>query len=304
MVSINSTAGADLEITSAIIDGTGFSSPSGNTAQAGVGLLKYGFGVLEFSGTAPNTYAGVTSVVEGVLSLNKGSGSGGVQALGGPLWVGTDNWDREGVKNAVVVRWMQDEQMPDNYSLAFQGTGTGGGLMEGDNAAVDLEQTSLLDLNGHQQGIGMGTSQWAIIMRIGADIQIGSDASGGLTGGQLTLNGNVMAESTNSFGRGSQITGGTLNLGSGSRQFDVVGTMNGGTSVYYAMPYELSISSNISSQVGADLIKSNTGGLLLSGNNSGMAGDVLVNRAPWDSATPPATMPWAPVWLRCPAAWP
>ena len=52
--------------------------------------------------------------------------------------------------------------------------------------------------------------------------------------------------------------------------------MNAGTTVCYPIPYELAISSSISSQVGADLIKSNSGGLLLSGNNSGMAGDLLV----------------------------
>ena len=52
--------------------------------------------------------------------------------------------------------------------------------------------------------------------------------------------------------------------------------MNAGTTIYYPLPYELAISSNISSVVGADFIKSNTGGLLLSGNNSGLAGDLLV----------------------------
>ena len=144
----------------------------------GVGVLKTGFGVMDFGGTAPNSYASLTQVNEGVLQLNKPAG---VNAIGGALLIGDDNWDREGVQNATIVRWMNNEQMPDAY-VASMVSNIGGyqkGVLSGYLAAVGIEQTGLLDLNGYSQGIGTSNSQWAIVMEIGGDIQIGADASGG-----------------------------------------------------------------------------------------------------------------------------
>ena len=79
--------------------------------------------------------------------------------------------------------------MPDNYVA-----NTSFNVLDASPAAVGIEQTGLLDLNGNTQGFGLSNSQWAIIMEVGGDIQIGTDSSSGLTGGQLNLNGNVMAE--------------------------------------------------------------------------------------------------------------
>ena len=61
----------DLNINGTISDGTGLVQTS---------LNKLGYGVLEFSGSTANTYAGTTTVTEGTLLLNKSSG---VNAIGG-----------------------------------------------------------------------------------------------------------------------------------------------------------------------------------------------------------------------------
>ena len=49
------------------------------------GITKTGFGTLVLGGTTANTFTGDTTVNEGTLILDKGTGAGGVNAIAGRL---------------------------------------------------------------------------------------------------------------------------------------------------------------------------------------------------------------------------
>src|SRR5574342_853038 len=72
----NTTSTVDLDISAAIVDGTGFAAAS---------VTKNGLGEMQFSGASPNTYSGTTTVNDGALTLNK---SANVSAMSGPLVIG------------------------------------------------------------------------------------------------------------------------------------------------------------------------------------------------------------------------
>ena len=129
--------GTDLTVTSAIVDGTGLQS---------LGIVKTGFGAMELGGTTANTLTGDTTVSEGTLLFNKGTGTGGVNAISGRLFIG-DNNVTNGFSRSDVVRWLQDNQLPTFL------------------AAVDLRANGWLDLNGHNETIGNVDAQNALTMR-------------------------------------------------------------------------------------------------------------------------------------------
>ncbi len=68
----DAAAGVDFTISSAITDGTGY-RPNG--------IIKAGFGAMQYDGATANTYTGTTTVNDGTLLLNK---SPGVLAMRGP----------------------------------------------------------------------------------------------------------------------------------------------------------------------------------------------------------------------------
>ncbi len=95
--------GTDLVVTSAIVD------EAGSSLRA-AGINKTGFGAMEFGGTTPNTYTGDTTITEGALLLNKGTGAGGVNALAGNVFVGGNDAHR-GLAGSDVLRLLQPEQI-------------------------------------------------------------------------------------------------------------------------------------------------------------------------------------------------
>src|SRR5581483_10984948 len=139
------TNGDDLTISSAIVDGSGLTS---------MGVTKTGAGTLVYSGNSANTYSGTTTVNAGTLALNKGSGSGGVNAMSGPLTIGNNTLagttanvgDGEGGQNSDVVQLRQNEQLPNAV------------------AAVTLQGTGMLDLAGNTETIGQANLQAALII--------------------------------------------------------------------------------------------------------------------------------------------
>ena len=102
-------SGGDLNISSAIVDGSGLINTD---------LNKFGQGVLVLSGSTANTFSGVTAVDEGMLVLAK---TNGVTAIGGPLIVGdnsnpaaegTGGTTATGWGNSQIVLYRGSNQMP------------------------------------------------------------------------------------------------------------------------------------------------------------------------------------------------
>lgn len=230
--------GTDLTVTSAVVDGTGLQS---------VGIFKNGFGTLELGGTTANTFTGLTTVNEGTLLLNKGSGAGGVSAMAGPLTIGDANVT-SGFAGADVVRWLQSNQLAD-YS-----------------ALVSLNPAGRLELNGRNDTIGGSDTQNALVMQAASTVDLG--------GGTLTLNGNILTSAANGAGLWTpvappRIVNGTMHLGNVPRVFEAGGDRS-------ELTYELDISANLTGTAG--FLQSNTLNLnatiYLAGNNSGLSGEV------------------------------
>ena len=228
--------GDDLTITSTIVDGSGIGS---------LGITKTGFGTLVLGGTVANTFTGTTTVNEGEVALAKPAG---VNALAGPITIG-DNLGTTAASafaSSDIVRLRAANQIPDNLAL------------------ITVTTTGLLDLAGFNETIGTAIGQAAISLQAGSTVN--------LNGGTLGLNGNI----TSSAGTGAtlwtpivapRILGGTLDLGSLARTIDQGGDQS-------ALPYELEITSAITGGVGAGIVISNSGTLLLSGNST-FGGDFI-----------------------------
>jgi autotransporter-associated beta strand protein len=234
-----------------VTGGTGDFNVSGNLTLSGVidgggNLTKtVNTGTLQFSGSASNSYGGLTTVSAGTLLLGK---SGAAQAIaGGGLTI----------NSGVLVQY-------NGTSTDMMGTG-----------AVTINGSAQLDFNGANDTIGNVT---IAASGAGADTTPLKNTAGGgsLTigtlgitpvagftsvlnagsGGTLTLGGTVTFTAATT-GR-ARITGTTLALG-GDRIFNIgLGTGIG---------FDLEISSAISGS-GNSLTKQGTGRLLLSGANS------------------------------------
>jgi fibronectin-binding autotransporter adhesin len=237
--------GNDLTITSAVVDGTGLQP---------VGIIKTGFGTLELGGTTPNTMSGPSEVREGTLALNK---TGGVNALSGQILVG-DATVTSGFRRSDVLLLRQPNQLPDFApAIAINHPTLGNTTYTG----VYVASTGLIDLNGFDETIGNADGQTALTINVG-EIRT--------NGGLLTVIGNI---STNPA-QGSQLwtpisaptISGRLNLGSVARVIDVGGDRG-------ELPFELDLSANLTGSQG--FLLQNSGTLLLSGDNSGLAGDVV-----------------------------
>jgi len=164
--------GADVLTLSGELTGTG-------------GLVKDGFGLLQFSGSASNSFSGTTAVNEGTLLLNKTSSD---NAIPGPLVING------------TVRLLQGEQIANS-------------------APVTINDSGLLDLNNLSDFIGSlaGTAGSSVALGSGLLTPGGNNASttfaglisgtGGLQkigAGRLTLSGN------NTYTGQTVVNGGTL----------------------------------------------------------------------------------------------
>lgn len=232
----NGALGIDLTITSAIVDGTGVQS---------MGITKTGFGELELGGTTANTFTGDTVVSEGVLILNKGTGTGGVNALAGRVFVG-DNSVQSGFSDSDILRLAQPNQIPDLL------------------APVDLRTTGRWELDGNDETIGQADAQNALTLRASASVDLG--------GATLTLNGNINTNAAEGAGLwtpvvATRIVNGTLAFGSLQRDLNVPDRAE--------LPFEMEISANITGSGG--FLTSGAGTILFSGNNSGLSGDIVRN---------------------------
>jgi autotransporter-associated beta strand protein len=261
----NSSNGtADLIITSAIVDGSGF---------AASGIQKVGLGDLQFGdGTTaglPNTYTGTTTVSDGGLILNKGNGTGNVAAMSGPLVIGDGSLGGStaaaGFAKTDVVRLAQDGQLPD-----FQG-------------GVTVNASGWLDLktNNNSDTIGTTDGQFALTVN-GGVVETGT--------GTLTINGDIsLTSSTSVTGVGASMTGAVAPSITGNvafparldRRINIADNAalqsDGNVSAVLTNP----TSSSDPTPAAADIRTTGAGALTLSGNNSGLTGNFFVqNTAP------------------------
>ena len=254
VVNNGNTAGSDLNVNSAIVDGSLNPSP----------LTKSGFGELEFSGSTANTYTGTTTVNEGTLLLNKGTGTGGVLALSGALTIGDANI-QSGFAESDIVKLSQPNQLPDY------------------NAIVTVNATGLFDLNGQNETIGFADGTTNLLATSALVVNLGTVR---LNGATLGVNGDFVTTAVSTAIAGLVVTpsvfrpalidgttggAGTLNLGNNFlRQFNIAAAAQ--------IQIDAIISANISGA--ADIVRTTSAGdLLLSGNNSGLTGNVFLTVA-------------------------
>jgi hypothetical protein len=162
--------------------------------------ISAGKGGIELGGKSSNSYAGPTSIGQGVLKLNKPAG---VPAVPGNLALGGDTPANSGD----CVTWLADRQMSDQAVITMAGT-----------------QPSFLDLGGHSEAV------LKIVMSPAAKIKTGSGgklkvrqivrdgkpiAPGAYTAsaGWIEGDGTVTIDLIVNVGRGAGITGGEIEAG-------------------------------------------------------------------------------------------
>jgi autotransporter-associated beta strand protein len=119
-------------------------------------------GVLEFAGTAPNTYGGTTEFARGTLKLNK---TAGVTAIPGALQIGTND------ASAGVVTLMAAQQIADSSAVTFAG---GSGFF------------GTLNLNGFAETVGSLSGTGGHVLLGGGVLTTGANGTSTTFGGDIT----------------------------------------------------------------------------------------------------------------------
>ena len=241
-----------------IIDGT---VSRGTVTTAGIGLTKLGDGALEFRGNAANTYgspgtgaSGVTSVAQGTLRLNKNAG---VAAVSGRLEVGNNT----GLAGSAQLLWMADEQFADQAGV--------------NNALLTIETDGYANLNGFKETIlGPGTNSF--FLRLGTTLSGTFD----LNGGTLTFgSGAALGSGVNSTVYANSPAGRILDSSAGSTGKVVLASGNGAwnSGGITNMLREIEVSAQVESSGTGRLLKTGTGAIALTANNTGLTTNVDLN---------------------------
>jgi autotransporter-associated beta strand protein len=233
--------GNDLTVTSAIVD------EAGSSLRA-AGINKTGFGTLEFGGTTANTYTGDTTISEGTLLLNKGSGTGGINALAGNVFVGANDASR-GMAGSDVLRLLQPEQISNG------------------RAQVDVRTTGWFDLNNQNETLADTETSDALRLRAASLVTTGT--------GTLILEGNLFAEGATGAGTWTPVTYATI---AGKMQLNQTRIFQ--LNDRSELPYELRIDADISGAGGIykiDLGNNVGNGTVLFNGNNTFTGDMHIN---------------------------
>jgi autotransporter-associated beta strand protein len=168
-------------------------------------LFKTGPGTIRFAGAAPNSGQTLTLVKEGILELAKPSST----SISGRLVVG----EGLGAPGTAIVRVMHNEQIENTQTVELNVDG------------VLVLNGSVIETIGPLSGVSGGHLNTGTGKLIVADVKMGlgvgtpSNSMSTSGAGELALaSGDVVLSATAS---GSAIANGHLNLGVGSRAFDV-----------------------------------------------------------------------------------
>ncbi len=211
-----------------------------NAAITGSGsLTKAGTGTLFFGGTAPNTYSGGTQVSEGTLVLNKLSGA---VAVPGQLTIGDQNPFSHGGASSVVQ----------------YGSNCVGGN-------VTVNGSGNWSLSGGSQSFSASNAALGpvLTLRGGGSVQTGTGVI------NIPTNGDIQVIPGNSW---TSIISGNIGLDPGPHNFDV------SQRLYTVAGPECNITANISQNSdAAQLIKTSSGTLLLTGTNNYTGSTIVSN---------------------------
>jgi autotransporter-associated beta strand protein len=180
-------------------------------ATADSGFTKTGAGTLVLSGAQNNTYSGTTAVNDGTLDLNK---TANIDAIAGNLTVG----DNIGAAQSAVTRLLASNQIKDASTVTINSDG------KLDIAGNSDTVGSVILAGGNISGTTGTLTGSSYDVRSGSVSAILSGA-GGLT---KTTAGTVTLTAANTYGGGTTITAGTLQVsntsgsatGSGSVAFN------------------------------------------------------------------------------------
>src|SRR5262249_18461779 len=132
-------------------------------------------GILEFTGTAPNTYAGVTQFSRGTLKLNKPAG---VTAIPGALTLGGAD------AAACVVTLLAAHQIADTAAVTIGG---GSGFF------------GTLNLNGFAETVGSLSGTGGHVLLGSGALTSGANNTSTAFGGDLTGTGSLTKVGTGTF---------------------------------------------------------------------------------------------------------
>jgi autotransporter-associated beta strand protein len=202
-------------------------------------LNKIGTNTATFSGSAANTYTGLTTVETGTMVLNK---TAGVNAIAGNLTIG-DNTATAGVD---MVSLGASNQIADTATVTLNGTSTNAGILRlnGNSEAIAVLNSSSAGTgiveNNHASAAsaltvsGASNSNFSGVIRNGAagTLAMTKDGAGTLTlGGINTYTGNTtITTGTLALGSGGSISNSAL-ITVGSGAFYDVGAVSGGYSL-------------------------------------------------------------------------
>lgn len=207
------------------------------TGSGSAGINKTNAGTLRFSGLSGNTYPGLTTVSAGALLFDKGSGTGGVNAVAGNIVVNG---------SGAVLRLAQNEQIPNasvvtvregTFDLSTHSETLGTALVLGDAAGVTplvtIDTGGALKPNAGIQYSGGAGPLAATISGAGSvdlnagvrtfEVQDSAAVGAGLP--ELTISSNI----TGAVGSGLTKTGAGLLLLSGSNDYVGDTTISDGT---------------------------------------------------------------------------
>src|SRR5262249_37572554 len=131
------------------------------------GFRQIALGVLEFAGSAPNTYAGVTEFGRGTFRLNKPAG---VTAIPGALIIGADD------ASAGVVTLLAAHQIADSAAVTFAG---GSGFF------------GTLNLNGFAETVGSLSGTGGHVLLGSGALTVGGNNASTAFGGDFTGTGSL-----------------------------------------------------------------------------------------------------------------
>ena len=191
---------------------------SSTTAASGA-FVKTGAGILTFSGTAANTYTGMTTVNAGELDLNK---SAGVLAVAGNLTIG----DGTGGANSDIVKLLANGQIATTAAVFVNGSSGKLDLNGFTQTIASLADTGTVTANGSSVNLGAG----ALTVGDATSTTFSGNITG--TGGSLVKNGagTLSLGGTNTYTGTTTMNAGTISLNA-SAAFPTSGnlTMLGGT---------------------------------------------------------------------------